>query len=87
MTFFLTKALAELGADLNAVGGPDEDTPLIVAVYYGYETVVEVLLDEEQLLDMDEVVHGVHDDHASSCWLCEILTPLEDSPSSGRTSP
>ena len=42
---FLTKALAELGADLNAVGGPDEDTPLIVAVYYGYETVVEVLLE------------------------------------------
>ena len=36
--------MAESGADLNAVGGPDEDTPLIVAVYYGYKSVVEVLV-------------------------------------------
>ena len=36
--------MAEAGANLNAVGGPDEDTPLIVAVYYGYEPVVEKLL-------------------------------------------
>ena len=34
-----------MGANLNAVGGPDEDTPLIVGVYYGYKSVVEALLE------------------------------------------
>ena len=42
---YLYKALTEVGANLNAVGGPDKDTPLIVAVYYGYKAVVEVLLE------------------------------------------
>lgn len=40
------QALSELGADLNKKGGLDDDTPLIVAAYYGYKEVVKYLLEQ-----------------------------------------
>ena len=41
-----SQALADIGADLDKKGGLDDDTPLIVAAYYGYRDVVKLLLEQ-----------------------------------------